>query len=536
MVGPTVLYIRHFRVISTNLPIVERDGDEILEGSAASSTTAEDAGVGKEKNCAVAVKVIFSIILSKFVQGLKSWLRCTEAVLDFVSTLQQRLEEDKAHLLDQLEQMCSSEDQVKLALVFTSLLCFLSFFCTQEEKEKFQFQPNPLLEQLLNGKLGCLTTSPLLPNQLRLDVGNLALRPGATISCSVVAIERQVLPVATLECLEVEAKVGEVKVVVEKQVVGEGSCLLLTFKAVAKGCYKISARVSSHDVLGSPLNLPVLENTVAALAKLGLKPLPDTGSNSKSKLNVDLNKPTAVDPLPESEDSVDNFLQVGKTSKLTTVKLETTSKPPVSQTSKPEISRRKSIASQARGEHCFVEHEGEWHAGVLHAVIHETLVTVRNLSLDQYRGVHPNQVVFEAVDLPEGRKLAPSALDLLKKKAEEKLTEPKSTGPKNVVDEKPKANETNDMAALIQEAPKVTLGRRTDATVALEQRAVRESKPQPDEEEKLEEDVEETRATEAAKTALKEERKDGKQWQKGEECVARWEEDKVVQCTDNEFH
>ena len=128
MAGPTVLYIRHFRVISTNLPIVERDGDEILEGSAASSTTAEDAGVGKEKNCAVAVKVIFSIILSKFVQGLKSWLRCTEAVLDFVSTLQQRLEEDKAHLLDQLEQMCSSEDQVKLALVFTSLLCFFIIF------------------------------------------------------------------------------------------------------------------------------------------------------------------------------------------------------------------------------------------------------------------------------------------------------------------------------------------------------------------------------------------------------------------------
>ena len=46
------------------------------------------------------------------VRGLKLWLRCTEAVLDFVSNLQERLKNDKAHLLDQLEQMCS-EEQVR---------------------------------------------------------------------------------------------------------------------------------------------------------------------------------------------------------------------------------------------------------------------------------------------------------------------------------------------------------------------------------------------------------------------------------------
>ena len=46
------------------------------------------------------------------VRGLKLWLRCTEAVLDFVSNLQQRLQDDKVHLLEQLEQMCS-EEQVR---------------------------------------------------------------------------------------------------------------------------------------------------------------------------------------------------------------------------------------------------------------------------------------------------------------------------------------------------------------------------------------------------------------------------------------
>ena len=184
-------------------------------------------------------------------------------MLDFVSNLQQRLKNDKAHLLVQLEQMCS-EDQVRQVMKLTCL--GLDLFCTQEGAvevdEKFQqmskvhFQPNPLLEQFLSGKLGCLTTSPLLPNQLRLDVATLAFRPGATISCSVVATERQALPAATLDCVEVKAKVGEDEVVVEKQLVDEGSCLLLTFKAVAKGCYKVSACLSSYDVLGSPLDQP----------------------------------------------------------------------------------------------------------------------------------------------------------------------------------------------------------------------------------------------------------------------------------------
>merc|ERR550517_109157 len=109
--------------------------------------------------------------------------KCTEAVLDFVSNLQERLKNDKAHLLDQLEQMCSEgqEGAVEVDKKF-------------QQMSKVHFQPNPLLEQFLSGKLGCLTTSPLLPNQLLLDVATLAFRPGATISCSVVATERQVLP------------------------------------------------------------------------------------------------------------------------------------------------------------------------------------------------------------------------------------------------------------------------------------------------------------------------------------------------------
>ena len=53
------------------------------------------------------------------VQGFKFWIRCTEAVLEYVRNLQQRLDNDKAHLLDQLEQMCSKDQvrQVAFALV-----------------------------------------------------------------------------------------------------------------------------------------------------------------------------------------------------------------------------------------------------------------------------------------------------------------------------------------------------------------------------------------------------------------------------------
>ena len=194
-----------------------------------------------------------------------------------------------------------------------------------QQMSKVHFQPNPLLEQFLNGKLGCLTTSPLLPNQLRLNVATLAFQPGAIITCSVAATERQVLPVATIDCLEVTAKMGEAEVVVEKELVGEGSCLLLTFKAGAKGCYKVSACLSSQDVLGSPLNLPVVENPVEVLAKLGLEILPDAGFNSaggvsKTKPNVPSNKSISVNSLSKSEDLVGNHLQVGKTSKPTKAK------------------------------------------------------------------------------------------------------------------------------------------------------------------------------------------------------------------------
>ena len=37
-----------------------RDGAKICKGSAASSSTTEDAGVGKEKDCPVAVKVTYT--------------------------------------------------------------------------------------------------------------------------------------------------------------------------------------------------------------------------------------------------------------------------------------------------------------------------------------------------------------------------------------------------------------------------------------------------------------------------------------------
>ena len=173
-----------------------------------------------------------------------------------------------------------------------------------------------------------------------------------------------------------------------------------------------------------------------------------------------------------------------------------------------------------------MQHEGEWHAGVLHAVIHETLVTVRNLTLDQYRGVHPSQLVFEEVDLPEGSKLAPSALDLLKKKTEEKPTEAKSDGPKDLVDD----GRNGTKGELVQGGLKVTLGRGTERTVAVEQRQLKEIKTEPVKEEKVDESLEKAKATESLKRSERK-RKDEKQWKEGEKCLARWDEDEVGHCT-----
>ena len=106
-------------------------GPKIREGSAASSKTAADGGVGKEKDCVVSGKVTSTFyhpgelnavdcLFGQLVQGLKFWFRCTEAVLECVRNLQQRLDNDKAHLLDQL----CSEDQVRqvaFGLVFDFL-------------------------------------------------------------------------------------------------------------------------------------------------------------------------------------------------------------------------------------------------------------------------------------------------------------------------------------------------------------------------------------------------------------------------------
>jgi len=265
---------------------------------------------------------------------------------------------------------------------------------------------------------------------------------------------------------------------------------------------------------------------VAVLAKLGFEPLPETVVDvSKSKLNVTSEKLPALDPSYQTENFAGNFEQVDRTSKLTTVKPDSSSKGLGPETSTPQASSPESLASQTRGKHCFVQHEGEWHAGVLHAVIHETLVTVRNLTLDQYRGVHPSQVVFDEVDLPEGRKLAPSGLELLKKKAEEMGSDAKNPVPNDVVHEELNANGTKKMSAPIQAGLKVTLGLGTERTVAFKHRDVEEVKSEPEEEKKLKEYFEETKETNCAK--IKVEKKDEKQWKEGDKCLARWDEDKV---------
>ena len=91
-------------------------------------------------------------------------------------------------------------------------------------ESRLQFQPNPHLQQLLQGKLGCFTTSPLLPTQLTLVVKNIVLRPGDKIICSVATTEGQPLPLATLDCLEVDVNMGETELPLKK-FVNEDGCL-----------------------------------------------------------------------------------------------------------------------------------------------------------------------------------------------------------------------------------------------------------------------------------------------------------------------
>ena len=174
----------------------------------------------------------------------------------------------------------------------------------------------------------------------------------------------------------------------------------------------VSARIASYHVLGSPLTLPVMKDPLAVLAKLGLRPAAATDDPcstdslivGSSKATTDISPTMSVDsnspPQPNAPEQV------------------TSSSPKGSDLLGPEV----------LGKSCFVEHEGKWHAGVVHAVIHDSLVTVRNLTLDQFRGVHPSLVVFDEVDLPNGRSLALSGLDLLWRKAEEKRTEGKTVG------------------------------------------------------------------------------------------------------------
>ena len=417
----------------------------------------------------------------------------------------------------------------------------LILFCTQQgalegdekpQLSRMRFQPNPLIEQLLNGNFGCFTTSPHLPTELLLDVGTLAFRPGEIISCSVAATEKQLLPKATLDCLEVKVKMGAVDVALEKRLVDEGNRLVLTFNAAAQGCYQVSARISSLDVLGSPLNLPVLEDPVAVLAKLGLEPLGATGTNFRS-IGGDLKIEPVLEAGAVTVPKSNGFPQVEKvTSELSTREMQDISnpssrsftKPSASQIFEPELSTQKPPVSQAYGKYCFVEHEGMWHAGILHAVIHDALMTVRNLTLDQFRGVHPKQVVFKEIDLPEGCKLAPSALELVKREAEEMSTETKNSDQK-VNDEKRFVKKAGDHGATDQRGLKVTLGFGTERVVSMEEhRTLDLGESENPREEKC---SGESKPVQTPHPTLKA-HEDEKRWQEGNKCLARWEVDKVV--------
>ena len=246
--------------------------------------------------------------------------------------------------------------------------------------------------------------------------------------------------------------------------------LLLTFPAGRPGQHRVEARLARQDIRGSPLLLPVLQDPCRALAQLGLQQLAGesggglrkrpvfkaegrtvavlrqprgpgggrdggflaregkAGQGVKSpkvlpaKLSQTLPSQAAL-PAKMSKTIPLEVLKVAKT-----LPRQVSEAPPAKPakafssagSSAPPASTKSSSPAPSPsapvlepGCHCFLLQGGLWYGGQVHGVIHEELVTVRNLGQGQFQGVHPKDVVLLPRDLPRDAELHLSATELV---------------------------------------------------------------------------------------------------------------------------
>ena len=459
---------------------------------------------------------------------------------------------------------------------------------------------NPHLEELLEGGLGSLTTSPLLPAQLRLHLTTLPLRPGTVASFTVVGVVP--LPTATLHSLTITVTLREEAVEVEARVEEQG--LVAGFLVERAGVYLVAATLASQHVQGSPLAIPVLQDP-ATLATLGIVAragflevegkehqriaqnkkeqdhLEDGGELKKEaqerrELEKEAKEKKAQDQKDqeahqkkEQEKKEQKRDQEARDQKIALKKKE---QEKFAQEKKGEEKSRQEKKDQekkaqtkmdqekalnqrdqenvaecgseaggglAPGRRCFVRHEGAWHGGLVHQVVHAGLVTVRNLTLGQYRGVGPGELVLAVGDIPRGQELATSARELQReleeeenekrgkaKALEKKLLEKKALGIK--LQEK-KEQERKSQVKKEQE-------RKAREVKEQEERKVKEAQKQ---NKKAQEIKEQKRMAQQMKEQEKKAQEETKEkggltkpvssgkWCVGSSCVARWSEDEV---------
>ena len=421
--------------------------------------------------------------------------------------------------------------------------------------EELVLVADPRLEELLEGGLGSLTTSPLLPSQLRLHLATLPLRPGVVASCTVVGAVP--LPTATLHSLTITASLRGEAVGVEVRVEEQG--LVAEFLVERAGVYLVAATLSSQHVQGSPLAIPVLQDpatlgTLGMLARPGLvegegkehgstreqremelkKKAQERDELEKKAQDQEAHKREELESKDQKRDQEKIVKEKEKQEKIMEEKKdkEKRDKEKREQETKDQEKKEQETKEQEMllkkrdqgyvdiggltpGRRCFVRQEGAWHGALVHQVVHAGLVTVRNLTLGQYRGAGPGELVLAAQDIPRGQQIATSARQLQRDMDKEEEKEKAKALEKKLLEEK----------ALELEVQEKKEERNALKVKEKEERKAHEQKRQAQEMKEQEGKAEEVKERGAAEGLAGP--GGSRKWRVGSTCLAKWPEDRV---------